>query len=48
MKTSYQWKHALIGRRGGSHFMWLDCIKGALYIIGCGVNRLGDSGVKVV
>ena len=23
-------------------------IKGALYIIWCGVNRLGDSGVKVV
>ena len=24
------------------------CFKGALYIIWCGVNRLGDSGVKVV
>ena len=23
-------------------------VKGALYIIWCGVNRLGDSGVKVV
>ena len=23
-------------------------IKGALYIIWCGMNRLGDSGVKVV
>ena len=27
----------------------INCIiKGALYIIWCGVNRLGDSGVKVV
>ena len=25
-----------------------DEIKGELYIIWCGVNRLGDSGVKVV
>ena len=25
-----------------------DCVKGALYRIWCGVNRLGDSGVKVV
>ena len=25
-----------------------NTIKGALYIIRCGVNRLGDSGVKVV
>ena len=26
-----------------------DCaLKGALYRIWCGVNRLGDSGVKVV
>ena len=25
-----------------------DAIKGALYIIWCGLNRLGDSGVKVV
>ena len=23
-------------------------VKGVLYIIWCGVNRLGDSGVKVV
>ena len=30
---------------------WLpmkDWVKGALYTIWCGVNRLGDSGVKVV
>ena len=25
-----------------------ETVKGALYIIWCGVNRLGDSGVKVV
>ena len=25
-----------------------EALKGALYIIWCGVNRLGDSGVKVV
>ena len=24
------------------------CLKGALYIIWCGVNRFGDSGVKVM
>ena len=27
---------------------WLMLLKGALYRIWCGVNRLGDSGVKVV
>ena len=27
---------------------FVQCIKGALYRIWCGVNRLGDSGVKVV
>ena len=26
----------------------IDDFKGALYSIWCGVNRLGDSGVKVV
>ena len=26
----------------------LVCFEGALYRIWCGVNRLGDSGVKVV
>ena len=26
----------------------LEAVKGALYRIWCGVNRLGDSGVKVV
>ena len=26
----------------------ISSLKGALYIIWCGVNRLGDSGVKVV
>ena len=29
-------------------FPHVNNIKGALYIIWCGVNRLGDSGVKVV
>ena len=27
---------------------WIISVKGALYIMWCGVNRLGDSGVKVV
>ena len=28
--------------------LFSNLFKGALYIIRCGVNRLGDSGVKVV
>ena len=28
--------------------LWPKWLKGALYRIWCGVNRLGDSGVKVV
>ena len=31
-----------------SHGSGLYTFKGALYRIWCGVNRLGDSGVKVV
>ena len=31
-----------------SDLQWNQHIKGALYRIWCGVNRLGDSGVKVV
>ena len=30
------------------HKIMLSYIKGALYRIWCGVNRLGDSGLKVV
>ena len=31
-----------------SHLCCVVSLKGALYRIWCGVNRLGDSGVKVV
>ena len=33
---------------GSAMMSFRTAIKGALYIIWCGVNRLGDSGVKVV
>ena len=32
----------------GTKSLHIGSFKGALYIIWCGVNRLGDSGVKVV
>ena len=44
--------HNKLNERTRGH-MWKTChersrLKGALYRIWCGVNRLGDSGVKVV